>query len=258
MRASAQASDRHLPGLDSGWPGDRMAPLAGTVAVAVAASYVGAAVLDSRTVDWLCAEDHVVESLGAVCFLSAAVLFAASARAVHRAERRAGTSGRRVFPAVLLACGLLWLALEEISYGQRMLGFATPEILAGLNTKREFNIHNLRILSSEQGMSHWFNAQRLFSVFWLAYCTLFPVVHRLMAWPRALGRAVYLPVAPVTLGATFLFNYAAAKGMVLFVVPPALMSAVTELKEANYAVLFACFGLFEFARRRREVGAARF
>lgn len=43
----------------------------------------------------------------------------------------------------LLAVAAFVLVLEELSFGQRILGFATPEFMAARNTQREFNFHNL-------------------------------------------------------------------------------------------------------------------
>jgi hypothetical protein len=43
----------------------------------------------------------------------------------------------------ILAVGLLLGALEEISWGQRQLGFATPQAIEALNQKSESNFHNM-------------------------------------------------------------------------------------------------------------------
>lgn len=37
---------------------------------------------------------------------------------------------------------MLFFAVEEISWGQRIIGFETPDFLALSNTQEEFNIHN--------------------------------------------------------------------------------------------------------------------
>ena len=42
----------------------------------------------------------------------------------------------------------MFFAGEEISYGQRVIGFETPDFLLGLNTHGEFNIHNLETFDS--------------------------------------------------------------------------------------------------------------
>jgi hypothetical protein len=43
----------------------------------------------------------------------------------------------------LLALGSLFIAGEEIAWGQRLLGFATPEELAAVNHQNEVTVHNV-------------------------------------------------------------------------------------------------------------------
>ncbi len=40
---------------------------------------------------------------------------------------------------------MVFIAGEEISWGQRALGFATPDFLLNLNAQSEFNLHNIKI-----------------------------------------------------------------------------------------------------------------
>lgn len=44
---------------------------------------------------------------------------------------------------LLLSIGLLFVSFEEISWGQRIIGFSTPEKIEQVNVQNEFNIHNL-------------------------------------------------------------------------------------------------------------------
>ena len=188
-------------------------------------------------------EDNVIEYLGAFLFFTAAMLFFFAS--THTRTIDGNTKPRLQVLAILLSCGLLWIALEEISYGQRIFGFDTPETLKTINTQREFNLHNLEIVSSESGLAHWFNIQRLFSVFWLVYCVVFPVVYGRSRWIQTVCSRLYIPVAPIWLGGAFLLNFALAKALALWVVPVELVDAVTEIKETNYACLFACFAYIE-------------
>ncbi len=43
----------------------------------------------------------------------------------------------------LLAFGLFFIAGEEISWGQRIAGFGTPDTLRKINSQREFTLHNI-------------------------------------------------------------------------------------------------------------------
>ena len=46
---------------------------------------------------------------------------------------------------MVLAWALLMFVFmgEEISWGQRILGFGTPEVLMEINHQQEFNLHNI-------------------------------------------------------------------------------------------------------------------
>ena len=83
-------------------------------------------------------EDNWIEYLTVVWYLLAgAMLFAAAGL---------GRGGRFARGAYLLAgIGLVFAAGEEISWGQRIVGFDTPGYLTGINDHREFNTHNITV-----------------------------------------------------------------------------------------------------------------
>ena len=59
-------------------------------------------------------------------------------RALYRRDRRF-----YAFLYLALSAGLLWVCLEEISYGQRILAYKSPEVFVHYNLQAEVNIHNL-------------------------------------------------------------------------------------------------------------------
>lgn len=79
-------------------------------------------------------EDNWLENFTAVAFLLAGgMLFAAALTA------------RRLFPRFAYILGgvvMVFFAIEEISWGQRIIGFETPDFLAIASAQEEFNIHN--------------------------------------------------------------------------------------------------------------------
>ena len=99
----------------------------------------GLAIANPGLYEVLTQEDHWVEYLTAVWFLVGGLLLVGTALA-ERSWRRRGVY-------VLGAAALLFVAGEEISWGQRILGFATPDALAALNRQDEFNVHNIRYVS---------------------------------------------------------------------------------------------------------------
>lgn len=91
-------------------------------------------------------EDAHVEWASFWAFLLASVLFAVSA-----AQRRRATPAPHWF-LFGLAFFSLWVALEEISWGQRLLGYRPPAYFLEHNFQQELNLHNvvstpLRILA---------------------------------------------------------------------------------------------------------------
>jgi hypothetical protein len=105
------------------------------------ASMMAIGALDEDLFHVLIDEDHPIEWTQFFVILAASGAFALGA---GRA-RRAGRSGLAVaFAAVAL--GAFLVAGEEISWGQRILGFATPEALEPINHQGEANIHNISVV----------------------------------------------------------------------------------------------------------------
>ena len=83
-------------------------------------------------------EDGWMEYLTAVWFLAAGVtLFAAAGLG-----RGGGKLARGMY--ILAGIGLVFVAGEEISWGQRIIGFGTPDYLLDINIQEEFSVHNIR------------------------------------------------------------------------------------------------------------------
>ncbi len=90
---------------------------------------------DPRTYQTLLLEDGLVENLTAVAFFLAGLLLFATALAERSGFRR----------GIYMLGGLVmtFVCGEEISWGQRIFGFATPDFLMDVNNRGEFNVHNI-------------------------------------------------------------------------------------------------------------------
>jgi hypothetical protein len=83
-----------------------------------------------------------LETLSAVSWLVAGVLFARTAWLSHMAKRDRGLNVTAI--AVTLAAIASFLcAGEELSWGQHLMGYATPLKVAAVNIQGEVNLHNL-------------------------------------------------------------------------------------------------------------------
>ncbi len=82
--------------------------------------------------------------LGVIELGTAALYLLASVLAVRLAWRFRGELRRRYRALyVLFAAAALFVCLEEINYGQYLLGFGTPDWFMEHSTKGEMNLHNL-------------------------------------------------------------------------------------------------------------------
>ena len=87
------------------------------------------------TYEVLTREDGLFENLTALLFFLTALLLGVIA-AMGR-----GIPGRWLY--VLGALAFAFATGEEISWGQRIFGFATPDYLRAINTQNEFTLHNI-------------------------------------------------------------------------------------------------------------------
>ena len=90
---------------------------------------------DPRTLYALTREDYWVENLTAVWFLLAGILLFVTALVERSFFRRC------VY--ILGGLAMVFAVGEELSWGQRIFGFATPDFLMGLNEQKEFTVHNI-------------------------------------------------------------------------------------------------------------------
>jgi hypothetical protein len=83
-------------------------------------------------------EDGWIENGQLVMFAGAVILSVSVSRALARQGHVAWAGAYAV-----LALALFWVTGEEISWGQRVFGFQTPDWVKGWNVQGEVNVHNL-------------------------------------------------------------------------------------------------------------------
>lgn len=198
----------------------------------------------AATVDRLIREDGLIENIGTIGFLIASICFFVAFFWARQMPTRYAPLKQLAF---LGLAGLFFVIVgEEISWGQRILDFATPEGLRAVNTQDEFNFHNLEAIQNNS----FLNTDRLFALFWMVYMVLLPLT---AVFHKPFGEWVnrLLPVMPLLLGLLFLLNYIVAN-----IVRPAfsltdlyqsaypLPHSVVELKESVYGVLYAVVAIY--------------
>lgn len=181
----------------------------------------------------LSAEDGVVESLGALAFFVGSAFFL---RAFIE-SRGAGNdfyffrTNWNLF-LLVLALAFFFGAGEEISWGQRLIGWETPPSIAALNAQGETTIHNLEFFQHGISFSFFFN------VFWLGFCVVLPILDRWSAMHSFFDQ-IGLPIVPIGFGFLLVVNYVAFKWAGSQQVSDSeLRHAANELKETTIALLF--------------------
>lgn len=198
-------------------------------------------------------EDHYFELIGALSFLITSLLFVYGFRLARQTLDKSWYS--RIKQLVYLGLAVLFFfgAGEEISWGQRILGFETPESLSQVNRQEEFNLHNL----SAWEASEFLDPDRLFDLFWFLFAVFTPAVALFVpSFKRFASR--FIPVVFWGIGLLFVYNYLWAKlAKMLFDAAYAFerisfAQAIQEVKESNYAIIFVLVGLYAVWDLRRS------
>jgi hypothetical protein len=190
-------------------------------------------------------EDHYFELVGAFSFLVTSLLFFYGFRVARKTLDKSWVSLMKQLVYLGLAVLFLFGAGEEISWGQRILGFQTPESVSEVNRQEEFNLHNL----SAWEASAFLDPDRLFDIFWFLFAVFTPAVSLVVpSFKRFAGQ--FIPIVFWGIGVLFVYNYLWAKlAKTLFSAAYTLerisfAQAVQEVKESNYAIVFILVGLF--------------
>lgn len=211
-------------------------------------------------------EDGLVESIGALAFLIASVVFIyLFFKYTDKKFAFFGRSTKRNIYFLLLGI-LFFLAFgEEISWGQRIFGWSTPDSFGDINAQKETNIHNLWIFQGykKDGTQKTFfenmlNFNRLFNIFWFLFCVITPILYYASNKFKRLIRFIGIPLVPLWIGSFFMLNYIVFLiGINMddvndYVTGHNYTNGFDELKETFYAIGFAILSLFFFKQRKLQ------
>lgn len=184
------------------------------IAIIIFSSYSVYFFLDEKLVATLGSEDNFFEWLTALCFLGASVIF---------------------WKLFRMKKNLFFLALafvffvgfgEEISWGQRLIGFKTPEKIEKINVQQEFNIHNLELLNtkdisgaSKHGFKRLLEVNFLFKVFTIVFGIFLPLAAFHLGFVKKTARLLKVPVPPFSLGIFFFGNWLIFRFLLSFILP---------------------------------------
>lgn len=205
-------------------------------------------ILPEETVARQVREDSLIEYLGALGFFVASMAFLAAFFLEKTGNRLGSIRTPRNLVYLGLAAILLFGAGEEISWGQRIIGFETPDTFEE-NEQDETSIHNLPLFNTTNA-GNLLQFNRLFILFWFTLGVAIPVAalssKRVRDWLRELG----MPVVPLAIGGLFLINYVLSK-VYGFVIdddkledPLRWDGRVSEIRESQEGIIFALIGIY--------------
>jgi hypothetical protein len=182
-------------------------------------------------------EDGFFENLGAFLFFSAGVLFLATW--VH--------CRKHAYAAGLLFLGLLmvFIAGEEISWGQRILGWSTPATYE--NVQNETTIHNHPLF--DKSTAGLLSMNNLFEYFNIGYGFVVPFLATLIASIGLVMRRWGISLVPLAIGVAFPANYVLSK-LYRFIVDDEWIHRIAELRESAQALVWFAVACAFFAKRR--------
>jgi len=159
---------------------------AGLLFLAVLGTYTAFAVWYPVAYIWLTYEDLYGEWAQTYLFLLALLLSGAIALR--------GTRQRLFFSLLAIAC--FYVVMEEISWGQRLFGIETPDLLRRHNLQHETNIHNLLTGPFDTWIKR--ALEYILAVSFVGYGLIYPIIIRSWPWLHAMERR-WLPAPPLYL-----------------------------------------------------------
>jgi hypothetical protein len=216
-------------------------------------SYSVYLLFEAETVANLGREDRFFEWLTALCFLSVSIIFLLLYARV-----------RNIIFLILTAVFFFGFG-EEISWGQRLLGFGTPESLQVRNVQNEFNIHNIELLNRvtmegepKTGLSRLLEVNLLFKIFTIVVAVLLPLFVFHSRFVSGLTRSLRFPVPPVSITIFFILNWLVFKVLIELILPEGHVfqyyDTNTEIFEFVSAFIILVVSVYFYNQREIEPG----
>lgn len=202
--------------------------------------------IDTKTLYILTEEDGLIENIGAIgFFLTSATFIYIFYKCKKGQFVFFGKLSQRNIYFGLLGLLFFFAAGEEISWGQRIFGWETPEKITAINAQNETNLHNLWIVqatnpdgSRKSFVELLINPSRLFSMFWLLFCVLVPISYKFSKRAKSFIDYLGLPLTPLWIGGLFLANFFVFNIANSLYAHSESFNRLNEVKETFYALIF--------------------
>lgn len=220
------------------------------------------AIIASYSVYAYCSENYIIylSDENALFELSTALFFLISSVILFLLFR----STNNIF-FILLSVIFFVGAGEEISWGQHLMHFGTPNYLSKVNVQNEFNFHNIEVFntgnfdgSKKSGIHRLLEINFLFRLFCLFYGIAIPF---LMIQSKKITNFIHyikMPTPKLTVGVFFMINWIVYK-LVLMVLPEGnniyYYLTASEIFECINAFIFLCISCeyYRFSLKYGEI-----
>jgi len=220
---------------------------------------------DKKIIFKLTHEDGIIESLGALYFFIASILFFI----LYKSSRKGNDFGllktnKNIF-YLLLGIAFFFAAGEEISWGQRIFNIHVPKVWEAINIQKEITIHNLIVFQKEFRPLSFFNLTSLntwFTVFSFGFCFFIPLLNKMSIKVSNRLRQIGLPIVPIEIGFIFIISYL-IHSIVKFFTHSDLCSfsgsfqdnlgmfgSIVEIRESIWAFLYLIIAVFWIKREK--------
>ena len=159
-------------------------------------------------------EDGIVEYLSAFLFLICSVI------SIIICFINSDNHNRKMI-FIVFAIGFFFCFGEEISWGQRIFHFKTPELIREINAQNETNLHNLL----------GYFADHLFLAGVFFYCVILPLLKTMSPFWNRFTDKVGLPLPSLGLAISFLIVSLIQKRMIWKLIPTSRGMPVIEMRE---------------------------
>jgi hypothetical protein len=177
-----------------------------SIPIVLLCSYLFYNVADSNTVIEWGKEDSFFEWLTSLFYFISFLLLLLTFK-----------KNRNIF--LLLLCFVMFFgAGEEISWGQRIFGFSTPEEINKVNVQHEFNIHNLVVFNGKymngelkHGFARLLEVDFVFKFFMMVFGIVLPFCVYHFKFIATLTQKLKVPVPPISVGLFFAISWITLK-----------------------------------------------
>ena len=219
-----------------------------TLATGILICFGTVVVSDQETITRLGDEDQLFEWLTCFFFAAASVFFCLSF-----------FKTRNIW-FLILALVFLFGAGEEISWGQRLLGFGTPEAITKINVQKEFNVHNIEIFNNKDlngnvkhALKKLLDINFLFKIFVMLFGILLPLCVYHIKYISLLTVKLKMPVPPFSLGLFFLLSWFIYQLISIFILqnaPNQCFASFVEIFECSLSFILSVISVYFFKNIR--------